>query len=159
MITIDDLLVSRFLLARNLNAFYGRRIVIISDIKKVYENTTCEEYLIITPNNDSVKLHHNIKSGSLYVILKSIEYRIEGASNNFVNFLKEGDIMVYRDNISDNDTYRLVYAKVLKHMPKYKRFIVDILGTRHNLSTVLKEYASDNLIAIKTADIQKGASI
>lgn len=143
MITIDHVLTTKYLLARNVNAFYGRVILCIREVIKVAKNANTEEYTLYALGGNSYRLYHNTVSGRLSVAIGSSDlYTVEKATNNFVELIAEGDTLIY------DDMGCAVYANIVKHQEKYRRFIVQVLGTRHNLSTVIKKYGEP--IFIKT---------
>lgn len=143
MTTIDNVLISKYILARNANSFYGRVIICVRTLVKVSDDGATEEYTLYNNGGSSYRLFHNIKSGRLMLDLGSRDlYLIERATNNFVELITEGDTLIYLDD------GRTVYANIVKHQEKYRRFIVQVLGSRHNLSTVIKRYGEP--ISIKT---------
>lgn len=135
MTTIDHVLTSKYILARNVNAFYGRVIICVRELVKVAKNANTEEYTLYALGGNSYRLYHNTVSGRLSVAIGSTDlYTVEKATNNFVELIAEGDTLIYADE------ERTVYANIIKHQEKYRRFIVQVLGSRHNLSTVIKKY-------------------
>lgn len=150
MTTIDHVLTAKYLLARNVNTFYGRVIICVREFVKVAKNANTEEYTLYAQGGNSYRLYHNTVSGRLSVAIGNTDlYTVEKATNNFVELIAEGDTLIYADK--DNT----VYANIVKHQEKYRRFIVQILGSRHNLSTVIKKYGEP--IFIKTHEQSQSA--
>lgn len=135
MTTIDHILTSKYLLARNVNAFYGRVIICVREVIKVAKTGNTEEYTLYAQGGNSYRLYHNTVSGRISVAIGSKDlFTVEKVTNNFVELIAEGDTLIY-----DNEGCA-VYANIVKHQEKYRRFIVQVLGSRHNLSTVIKRY-------------------
>lgn len=150
MITIDHVLTVKYLLARNVNTFYGRVIICVRELVKVAKTGNTEEYTLYAQGGNSYRLYHNTVSGRISVAIGSTDlYTVEKATNNFVELIAEGDTLIYADK--DNT----VYANIVKHQEKYRRFIVQVLGSRHNLSTVIKKYGEP--IFIKTHEQSQSA--
>lgn len=150
MITIDHVLTAKYLLARNVNTFYGRVILCIREVIKVAKTGNTEEYTLYALGGNSYRLYHNVVSGRISVAIGSKDlFMVERATNNFVELIAEGDTLIYADNENT------VYANIVKHQEKYRRFIVQVLGSRHNLSTVIKKYGEP--IFIKTHEQSQSA--
>lgn len=150
MITIDHILTAKYLLARNVNTFYGRVIICVRELVKVAKTGNTEEYTLYAQGGNSYRLYHNTVSGRLSVAIgKTDLYTVEKATNNFVELITEGDTLIYADE------ERTVYANIIKHQEKYRRFIVQVLGSRHNLSTVIKKYGEP--LYIKTHEQSQSA--
>lgn len=150
MTTIDHILTSKYLLARNVNTFYGRVIICVREVIKVAKTGNTEEYTLYALGGNSYRLYHNVVSGRISVAIGSKDlFTVERATNNFVELIAEGDTLIYADNENT------VYANIVMHQEKYRRFIVQVLGSRHNLSTVIKKYGEP--IFIKTHEQSQSA--
>lgn len=150
MTTIDHVLTAKYLLARNVNTFYGRVIICVRELVKVAKTGNTEEYTLYALGGNSYRLYHNTVSGRLSVAIGSKDlFTVERATNNFVELIAEGDTLIY-----DNEGCA-VYANIIKHQEKYRRFIVQVLGSRHNLSTVIKRYGEP--LFIKTYEQSQSA--
>ncbi len=77
-----------------------------------------------------------------------IKYRLIECTSNVAKILKVNDIVTYK--IKDN----FARFKVIKYFEKYNRFIVADTNSeiRHNLSTVLKNYQTKDIVSITTYD-------
>lgn len=151
-VTIDDLMIKKYLYAINLNSFYSRYIFKISDIKRVGHVDKCDEYIVTTADGMRLKLLEDTTSGKINLYMPDIGkmLAVQAATNDFVTLLKEGDTIVYNQPNAPP-----VEARVDKYQEKYKRFLLIVFGTRHNLTTVLKRYGQANITSIITADMRK----
>ncbi len=61
---------------------------------------------------------------------------------DFIGKLRLGDVIVY--SIEGEE----IHIKVINIIEKYQRYIVELNGKRHNLSTVLKKYGRSNIVRI-----------
>ena len=91
------------------------------------------------------------KNGEWYIESANnpeIKYRLIECTSNVANILKVNDIITYKTK--DN----FARFKVIKYFEKYNRFIVADTNTetRHNLSTVLKNYQTKDIVSITTYD-------
>lgn len=148
MIVIDDILTKKYILALDNNSFYSRYITKIEKVELKEQSDTREEYLVTGCDNHVYKLYHNIISGRLTIDIgfKNL-LTIEQCTNNFIEILQEGDTLIYYQSNSPP-----IQVKVVKYQEKYRRFIMECRGTRHNLTTILSKYGTANIVAIHTAD-------
>lgn len=148
MIVIDDILTKKYILALDNNSFYSRYIIKIANVELKESGETREEYSITSCDNHVYKLYHNVISGriTLDIGFKNL-LTVEQCTNNFIEILQEGDTLIYYQSNSPP-----LQAKVLKYQEKYRRFLMECRGTRHNLTTILSKYGTANIVAIHTAD-------
>lgn len=148
MIVIDDILTKKYVLAFDNNSFYSRYIIKIANVELKESSETREEYALTSCDKHVYKLYHNIISGRLTIDIgfKNL-LTIEQCTNNFIEILQEGDTLIYYQSNSPP-----IQVKVVKYQEKYRRFIMECRGTRHNLTTILSKYGTANIVAIHTAD-------
>ena len=82
-----------------------------------------------------------------------VRYKIVECTDTIAKVLKVNDLITYK---IDN---KFIKFKVLKYFEEHKRFIVwdtslpkEDKKARHNLSTILKTYKTENIVSITTYD-------
>ncbi len=153
--SIDDIRIKQFCLFEKCNSAFGR--LILSCVRAVLATDTAFNlsYNAIFQkgyNKQIVcKLVYFKMTDEWYIEAENnseIKYRLVECTSNVAKILKVNDIITYK--IKDN----FARFKVSKFFPKYKRFIlVDTnTATPHNLSTILKNYSTKDIVSITTYD-------
>lgn len=155
MIDIEDIRYKQFCLFEKCNSAFGRLILgcVRADLATDTAFNLSYNAIFQKGYNKQVacKLVYFKNTGEWYIEAESnpeIKYRLVECTSNVVKILKVNDIITYK--IKDN----FARFKVSKFFPKYKRFIlVDTnTATPHNLSTVLKNYQTKDIVSITTYD-------
>lgn len=152
--TESEIMSGRFMLLKNLNSGFGRLILTVDRVQLIKKDACQAEYLLTAKCNTkaiSATLTHNLSVDKWYVTdfeLDNIAYSVINCTNNYAEIIAVGDVINY--NLGEGQEY--VPMKVIKHQPKYMRYIVECFGERHNLSTILKRYGTAAVIGITTYD-------
>lgn len=152
---IEDIRYQQFCLFEKCNSAFGRLILscVRADLATDTAFNLSYKAIFQKGYNKQVacKLVYFKNTGEWYIESDNnpaIKYRLVECTSNVANILKVNDIITYK--IKDN----FARFKVIKYFEKYNRFIVADTNTeiRHNLSTVLKNYQTKDIVSITTYD-------
>lgn len=160
MIDIEDIRYKQFCLFEKCNSAFGRLILgcIRADLATDTAFNLSYNAIFQKGYNKQItcKLVYFKNTGEWYIESANnteIKYRLVECTNNVANVLKVNDLITYK---IDN---KFIRFKVLKYIEKHKRFIVwdtslnkEDKNSRHNLSTVLKNYQTKDIVSITTYD-------
>lgn len=132
--------------------FYSRTIYVLHDIKELstHDNRTYYDALVSKNGQEfHIKLIHNFHSQKWYGDVNGSNlYELRKATNNIADVLCYGDNIVYKLP----DRSYAIRVKVVRFIEKYRRFICEYNGERHNLSTFLARWSDDYIVGVYTYD-------
>lgn len=148
----NDIRRSKYLEFIDNTRFFSRIVLILKDIKEI---DTQDDRIYYTANvlrngkEQQIKLIHNFHSHKWYCDLDGSNlYELIGASNSVADVLCYGDNIVYKLPDRENT----IRVKVVKYFSKYRRFICEYNGERHNLSTYLTRWSDEYIVGVYTYD-------
>ncbi len=156
---IDEIRISKFVLVERCTGAFGRLILSLVRADEILDCKTNTNYNAVFQKGNkqfACKLVYSKGSNEWFIesnINTNIRYKIVECTNNVCVILKINDVITYK---IDN---KFIRFKVIKYFEEYKRFIVwdmslDINDktARHNLSTILQNYPTKNIVSITTYD-------
>lgn len=155
MIDIEDIRYQQFCLFEKCNSSFGRIILSCVRADLVTDTAFNLSYNAIFQKGYNKQIACRLvyfkKTSEWYIEATNnseIKYRLVACTSNVAEILKVNDIITYK--IKDN----FARFKVSKFFPEYNRFIVVDTNTeeRHNLSTILKNYKTKDIVSITTYD-------
>lgn len=161
---IDDIRIKQFCLFQKCNSAFGRLILscVRADLATNTAFNLSYNAIFQKGYNKQIacKLVYFKQSGEWYIESatdSNIQYKLIDCTDNVAKLLKVNDIITYK--LNDN----FARFKILKYFEKYNRFIVLEINSdkRHNLSTILKNYPTKDIVSITTYDtmINKNTNI
>lgn len=152
---IEDIRIKQFCLFEKCNSAFGRLILscVRADLATDTAFNLSYNAIFQKGYNKQIacKLVYFKQSDEWYIESatdSNIQYKLIECTDNVAKLLKVNDIITYK--IKDN----FARFKVSKFFPKYNRFIVVDTNTeiRYNLSTILKNYPTKDIVSITTCD-------
>ena len=148
----NDIRRSKYLEFIDQNKFFSRKVLILKEIKEVEtldDRTYYAATVLRNGKEQCIKLIHNFHSQKWYCDLDGSNlHEIVEASNSVADVLCYGDNIVYKLPDRENT----IRVKVVKYFEKYRRFICEYNGERHNLSTYLTRWSDDYIVGVYTYD-------
>lgn len=146
MLTIDEIKTSKYLLLKNVNVAFARRIVIVEGITPLHSSNYNDDYTLKISGNKQNQFYRLINKKTSKVIWAVDEvgacFLVVKATNNIAELLELEDTIVFNLGVGQEYTKAHCYL----HQPKYKRFLFEILNEKHSLSTLFKMYGGDSKI-------------
>lgn len=149
--TIEEIKKSRYLFVKNINSAFGRKIMLIDSITRLSSSEYRDEYsvkVILGARSTEYKLVYQKQSKRWSIGSDVMYYTVIDCTNNIAELLQLEDVLVF--DLGPSQDY--VKARVVKLQPKFNRIIVEVLGERHNLSTMYKRYGSNRIVGVITYD-------
>ena len=153
--TYDDIRRSKYLEFVDFNKFYSRVIFVLNDIKEVSTRDNRTYYAAtVTHNNKqyNITLIHNFHLNKWQCDINNTNlYELTKASKSVADVLCYGDNIVYKLPEREN----AIRVNVVRFIEKYRRFICEYNGERHNLSTFLSRWKDEYIVGVNTYDEQR----
>lgn len=156
---IDEIRISKFVLVERCVGAFGRLILSLVRADEILDCKTNTNYnAIFQKGTKQIACKLIYVKGSKEWFLESesnanIRYKIVECTDNLGKILKVNDCITYKD---DN---KFIRFKVIKYFKEYKRFVlwdtssdINDKTSRHNLSTILTRYGTENIVSITTYD-------